>query len=261
MPVVLTGDVHHHIPSADRRHARESESELAVEYARIAEGYGLNVTLFVTGLAVRKDSDAARPLASMDQVEIGGHGWDAFQPRWLYRPLARASGSPHGYRRWQQRKIVRTCEVLERFCGVPVRSWRDHAYVHDRNTAALLAEAGIVAWSDEVDRDRAHPYVHSSGVVVLPLNTLPDHENLYHGDRTLESVKDGSSVTAAEWLERVLGEVEHVESQGGIATILAHPLCMKVVDDWKTFRLLCEGLAGYPSLFATDAARAVTDAS
>jgi hypothetical protein len=260
MPVVLTGDVHHHIPSADRRHARESESELAVEYARIAEGYGLNVTLFVTGLAVRKDSDAARPLASMDQVEIGGHGWDAFQPRWLYRPLARASGSPQGYRRWQQRKIVRTCEVLERFCGAQVRSWRNHAYVHDRHTAALLAEAGIAAWSDEVDLERTHPYVHGSGLVVLPLNTLPDHENLFHGDRTPESVQDGRALTAAEWLQRVLDGVEEIHARDGTATVMAHPLCMKVVDDWRTFRSLCEGLAGYPSLFAADAARAATDA-
>ncbi len=259
MPVVLTGDVHHHIPSADRRHARESESELAVDYARIAEAHGLNVTLFFTGLAVRNDPEDGRPLTSMDHVEIGGHGWDAFQPRWLYRPLARASGSPHGFRRWQRRLIARTCSAIERFSGAPVQSWRDHAYVHDQHTAALLAEAGIVAWSDEVDLTLTHPYVHGSGLVVLPLNTLPDHENLYHGDRTPESVPDGRALTAEEWLQRVLDGVDEVHGRGGTATVMAHPLCMKVLDNWETYRLLCEGLARYPSLLAADAARAATD--
>jgi hypothetical protein len=36
---------------------------------------------------------------------------------------------------------------------------------------------------------------------------------------------------------------------------------MKVVDDWQTFRLLCEGLAGYPSVLAADAATAATTSS
>lgn len=261
MPVVLTGDVHHHIPSADRRHASESECALAVEYARIALEHGLRVTLYLTGRAVQDDREDARWLLSMDSVELAGHGWDAFQPRWLYRPLARMSGSPHGFRRWQRRTIARTCEAIESFCGRPVRSWRNHAYLHDLHTPALLAQAGIVTWSDDVDPARTHPYVHESGLVVLPINTLPDHENLYHGDRTPESVRDGSSVAADEWLQRVLGDVEYVHSQGGTATIMAHPLCMKVVDDWGTFRSLCAGLARYPSLQATEAAGVLEHAS
>lgn len=254
MPVVLTGDVHHHIPSADRRHAVESESALAVEYARIAELHGLKVTLFFTGRALRDDVADASPLLSMETIEIGGHGWDAFTPRWLYRPLALLSGSPHGYRSWQRHTIARTCAAVERFAGKPARSWRNHAYVHDANTPALLADAGIVAWSDEVDVARARPYLHETGLIVLPLNTIPDHENLYHGDRTPESLDDTPSLYPTEWCRRVLEGVDLVLADRGVATILAHPLCMKVVDDWGTFDALCAGLAGHRSLFATEAA-------
>jgi hypothetical protein len=253
MPIVVTGDVHHWIPSADRRHADESESALAVDYARIAERHGIRVTLYVTGSALRRDGGDARPLASMDTVELGGHGWDAFQPRVLYRPLARVSGSPHGFRRWQQRGIARTCEVIERFAGSPVRSWRDHAYVHDEHTAALLADAGITSWSDEVDLGRTHPHVDDSGLVVLPMNTLPDHENLYHGDHA-PGAREDAALHAPEWSGRVVERVLAVDAADGVATILAHPLCMKVVDDFVTFDRVCGQLAGLESLFATEAA-------
>jgi hypothetical protein len=257
MPVVLTGDVHHHIPSSDRAHAAESESELALEYARIAEQHGLKVTLFFTGRALRDDVADALPLLSMENVEIGGHGWDAFTPRWLYRPLGRLSGSPHGPPSWQRRSIVRTCAVVERLTAKPVRSWRDHAYTRDANTARLLVDAGIVAWSDEVDLARRRPYAHESGLVVLPINTPPDHENLYHGDRTPETLGDTRSLSPAEWRTRVLEAVDATIADGGVATILAHPLCMKVVDGWDTFEALCTSLAGRPSMFATEAAKAV----
>jgi hypothetical protein len=254
MAVVLSGDVHHYIPSSDRRHAVESESALAVEYARIAERHGLKVTLFFTGRALRDDIADAGPLLSMDTVEIGGHGWDAFRPRWLYRPLAKLSGSPHGYRSWQRRTIARTCAAIERVTGAPPKSWRNHAYVHDTHTAGLLAEAGIVAWSDHVDLARARPYIHESGLVVLPMNTIPDHESLYHGDRTPDAPRAAGSLLATEWCEHVLEGVEQTLAAGGTATILAHPLCMKVVDDWATFEALCAGLSRYPSMLATEAA-------
>jgi hypothetical protein len=254
MPVALTGDVHHYIPSADRRHAVESESELAVACAQIAERHGLKFTLFFTGRAIRADAADAFPLRSMDTVEIGGHGWDAFFPRWLYRPLARVSGSPHGFRSWQRRSIARTCAAIESFAGTPARSWRNHAYAHDPHTPGLLAEAGIEVWSDQVDEGLTYPYLHQSGLVVLPLNTLPDHENLYHGDRTPDTLRDAAALTPAEWRAQVVEGVERIHAENGVATIMAHPLCMKVVDDLETFVALCGDLARYPSLFASEAA-------
>jgi hypothetical protein len=257
MPVVLTGDVHHFIPSADRRHTAETESALAVEYARVAERHGLKVTLFFTGRALQKDAADSRPLLSMENVEIGGHGWDAFTPRWLYRPLARLSGSPQGYAWWQRAMIKRTCAVVERFAGRPARSWRNHAYVNDAHTPRLLADAGIVAWSDAVDLGRKGPYVHDTGLVVLPMNTLPDHENLYHGDRTPEALGDTPSLYPAEWRARVVAAADAVLADGGVATILAHPLCMKVADGWETFEALCADLAPRPSLFAAEAVEGV----
>lgn len=254
MPVVLTGDVHHWIPSADRRHADETESALAVECAQIAEAHGLKLTLYLTGRAARDNAAEARELAALESVEIGGHGWDAFHPRWLYRPLARIGRSPHGPSAWQRRMISKTCKELERLSGTAPATWRNHAYLHDSDTPRLLVEAGVTSWSDRVDLAQTHPYTDASGLVVLPLNTPPDHENLFHGDRTPQALGARSALQPHEWRDRVLADVDRVHSAGGTATIMAHPLCMRVVDDWQTFTSLCEGLSRYPSLFATEAA-------
>ena len=254
--VVLTGDVHHSIGDADQEFTHCSEAALAADYATIAARHGLKVTLFFTGRAVIEDGDDARALWAMDSVEIGGHGWNAFKPRLWHGILSRVLGSPHGPAWLQQRMIRRTCAVLERCVGRQVRSWRNHAYRHDQETPRLLAAADIRAWSDEVNADRRHPYRHPSGVSVLPINTTPDHEYLRHGAWPRESATlqwGGPAYDADEWRTLVCTQVDAIVRAGGIATVLAHPLCMKIVDNWATFERLCAFLSHYPCLHAQQA--------
>jgi len=256
MSVVLTGDVHHAIGNADQAFTDRSEAALAVEYAARAARHGLKVTLFFTGRAGLDDGADARALFAMENVEIGGHGWDAFTPRLWHGMLNRVLGSPHGPARWQQRMIRRTCDVLERCAGRAVRSWRNHAYRHDRETPRLLAAADIRVWSDEVNLDRPHPYRHPSGVVVLPINTTPDHEYVRHGGWPRESAAlqwGGPAYDADEWCTRVCAQTAAIVRAGGVATILAHPLCMQLLDDWATFERLCAFLSRYPTLHAQEA--------
>ena len=256
MSVVLTGDVHHSIGNADQAFTHRSEAALAVDYATIAARHGLKVTLFFTGRAVLEDGAAARALWVMDSVEIGGHGWNAFKPRLWHGMLRRVLGSPHGPAWLQQRMIRRTCITLQRCTGRPVRSWRNHAYRHDGETPRLLAAADIRVWSDEVNPDRRHPYGDRSGVVVLPINTTPDHEYVRHGAWPRESATlqwGGPAYDADEWRTRVCAQVETIVQAGGVATILAHPLCMQILDNWATFERLCAFLSDYPCLHAHQA--------
>jgi hypothetical protein len=264
MTVVLTGDVHQWIDSGDRRHAAETECALALEYARIAGRHGLKVTLFVTGLAVREDEAGIRSLLREENVEVGGHGWDSFRPRWRYRATNRLFGSQHGPAAMQSRMVRRTCAAIERVIGKHVTSWRNHAYCRDEHTPASLEKAGIRVWSDEVDRRRVAPYSHSSRLAILPINTTPDHEHLYHGDQTVETIpapQRSGYDHPDEWRVRVEEQVEEIVADGGTATILAHPLCMKVVDDWQTFEKLCSRLSAHSSSWAREAASAVEEPS
>jgi Polysaccharide deacetylase len=254
--VVLTGDVHQWIESADRAYAKERESELAVEYARIAARHGLKVTLFFTGRAVIEDPSSVRALLDEGNVELGGHGWDSFRPAWRYQILRRLFGSPHGPRVAQSRMVLRTCATIERVTGRRVHSWRDHAYHFDSYTPQVLADAGVRVWSDEVDPLRPGPYRHISGIVSLPINTTPDHEHVYHGGQSVAtvSVDRRSQYSSPDaWRAQVLRQTASLVERGGTATILAHPLCMKVFDDWRTFELLCSSLASFHSSWAREA--------
>jgi len=256
MTVVLTGDVHHAIGSSDQRFVIQSEPVLSVEYAAIAARHGIKVTLFLTGRAVVEDGVAARDLLTMEHVEIGGHGWDALRPEWWHGLLSRLMGSPHGPPWLQQKMIQRTCIAIENCGHRPVRSWRNHAYRHDEHTPRLLAEAGITVWSDQVRSEQLKPHRHPAGILSLPINTLPDHEHLYHGARTPEFVAiegRGPSYPPDVWCDQVCAQVEKIVSAGGVATLLAHPICMKVADDFATFERLCIFLSSYPSLSASEA--------
>ena len=114
----------------------------------------------------------------------------------------------------------------------------------------------------EVDPDRLGPYRHQDGVTILPINTTPDHEHLFHGGQTEETIppaRRSQYYVADAWRERVVQETETIVGRGGVATILAHPLCMKVVDDWRTFERLCSELSGYPSAWATETAESAPE--
>jgi peptidoglycan/xylan/chitin deacetylase (PgdA/CDA1 family) len=252
--VVLSGDIHHAIRAGDQTRTDRSESELALEYVSIAERHGLKTTLFVTGTCAIEAESEIRKLASARSVEIGGHGWDAFQPAWRYRFVNRAWGSPHGSATAQRRMVKRTCQTIARVARRPIRSWRNHAYLHDCNTAAALAAADVCVWSDVLAGDCFFPYRHAAGPVVLPINTTPDHEHVFHGPLTAEAVdeRQGSYLSIDEWYERVSLEVARITAAGGIATILAHPICMAVADGFATFERLCQFLESFPTLWALE---------
>jgi hypothetical protein len=249
--IVLTGDVHHTIAAADQAYTQSSEAALAIEYAQIAARHGLKTTQFVTGRAVVEFESAIRALAALDNVALGGHGWDAFQPDLRYRIIRRASGSVHGPRAHQRWSVRRTQRALERTTDRPVDTWRNHAYTHDTNTPFVLAAEGVVAWSDVVDTTITRPYRHPAGLVVLPINTTPDHERMYHGGQTPATVGDRARLYKVdEWCEQVIAEAQSIVEAGGIATILAHPICMQVADDWRAFDRLCAQLSRFQSLWA-----------
>jgi hypothetical protein len=258
--IVLTGDVHQWIESADRTYTDATECRLALEYARIAAHHGLKVTLFFTGRAIIEDPASVKALLREESVEFAGHGWDSFRPEWRYRTVNKIFGSPHGSRAMQARMVRRTCATIERAAGPRVLSWRNHAYRFDRHTPRVLADAGVLVWSDDVDPEQIRPYRDGS-VTVLPINTTPDHEHVYHGEQTVERVSAAGRSDYDHphaWVERISQQVESIVQPGGVATILAHPMCMKVADDWRTFERLCERLSHYPSAWAVEAAGATT---
>jgi len=253
--ICLTGDVHHvGMDTRDQAHLDGTEVEAAIEYAEIAAAYGVPVTLFCTGKCIEEDPEGMATLASMDGVELGGHNYWAFTTpvHDAWRALGKVTGgrvgSWMGPRRFQAHEIRRTVAAFEAL-GVRIASWRDHAYRHDDHTVDLLADHGITHFSDAVEPGgnvRAQ-----SGLTVVPINTPPDHEHVYHAFRTPEFVAEDDfsgpfgddSRSPDEWVEWVLDHVERRREAGDVATVLAHPACMELADGLAAFEGLCERLA------------------
>jgi peptidoglycan/xylan/chitin deacetylase (PgdA/CDA1 family) len=269
--ICLTGDIHHSgfryrefpnprledLPPPRRPYVALSEAEVTREYLDIAREAGLKVTLFVTGLAVRRDWAAVRALAG-DDVEVGGHTYRAFQPLRLHDWFKRLAGSFYGPRWFQRWDVERTLVVIRRRLGTPAVSWRTHAYASDATTRRVLEHLGVRVLSDRVDLGALGPSPLTAGLVALPINVLPDHEHLYHAERTpsaLAAARTARAVYhAGEWLTEVKRQVDAVEQRGGVATLLVHPLCMFTLDRFQTFRALCRFLSGRQSLLGREAA-------
>jgi len=256
MTICLTGDVHHlSMETRDQAHLDRTEVDAALEYARIARSYDLSATLFLTGRCGVEEPDRCRQLGEQHGIEIGGHNYYAFRapvlgrkPYGLCRKLFGVD-APAFVQRWEVR---RTRRVLGALSGEPVTSWRDHGYRHDSNTTTVLREQGITHFSDDVTPERTDVY-EKDGLVCAPINVLPDHEHLYHGDRTPEYVAQlewsnaftDRSYEPDDWLDRVLDGIERIRQDGGTATVLAHPACMDIVDGFDVFERLCSHLSEY----------------
>jgi hypothetical protein len=255
MTVCLTGDVHHmSMETRDQAYMDRTEVEVAIDYAEIAAEFNVPVTLFLTGRTAVEEPERVEQLAAMDNVEIGGHNFWAFDTvvHSAWRAVGKMTGgrvgSWNGPRTFQGWEITKTLNAFAEL-NVDITSWRDHAYRHDGNTADLLAERGITHFSDAIGPDEsAH---RTEDLTVVPINTPPDHEHVYHAFRTPEFVSEadfeGPFGTESQevdawvgWVEECIGEVQE---RGDVATVLAHPSCMWLADELDGFESLVEEIA------------------
>ena len=249
--VCLTGDVHHmSLKTRDQSFLRRTEANAAEIYAKICEKNGIQATLFLTGKLISQEKKTTNTLAEMDHLELGGHGFDGFQPRIFYKLSYRLLGRKNGPRIWQRQQVGKTLRLLESLKGDRVLSWRNHALRHDINTPEILREFGIEFWSDIVKREEFAPY-YASGLVCVPINTIMDHDTMVHGRQTKKSMAVAAQqgkiakrdiCSPEEWLNKVLCDVDAITQKGGVATILAHPACMEIANGFETFKTLCNEL-------------------
>lgn len=243
--ICLTGDIHHMgMKTRDQDYLSGTEAGAALRFMDIAERYGLKATLFATGKLFRDETDVMEELIGYGNLEIGGHNYYAFKPRLPFKISKRVAGLANGPYFYQSYEVSRTIRTITEATGKEVVSWRNHGYRNDCNTEDILAKQGIRFYSDEVALNRWNPYTRN-GLTIVPINILPDHDFISHGGLTAEP----ELITADQWLEIVKGQIDTIAAANGIATILAHPACMEIVDDFITFRRLARHISQYKSLF------------
>jgi hypothetical protein len=235
------------LDTRDQPYMGRTELEAAVEYAEIAGSYAVPVTLFITGKAVDEEPAAVDTLAAMEHVELGGHNYYAFDTL-VHKASRGLLGSWNGPRPFQGWEITRTIDAFAAH-DVDITAWRDHAYRHDDNTASLLTDRGITHFSDAVGPDER--VQTERGLTVVPINTPPDHEHVYHAFRTEEFVAESyfegpfgtDSHDVDDWLSWVRAAIDDAIDADQPATVLAHPSCMDIADRLATFERLCATVA------------------
>jgi hypothetical protein len=240
----------------DQSFLRGTEIDSARTYVEIASRYGVRKTLFITGKCVVEESDKIRSLIMDDTLELGGHTYFAFKPRLFYKLSNRILKLKNGPYFVQMLDITWTIRAFLKYLNYDIISWRNHAYRNDRNSPKILHKSGIEYFSDACSPDFIQPFREFS-LIYVPINVLPDHDYIYHGSRTqgsfdetvlLKSAFKVSAMPIDKWFEIVATQITRVVDMGGVATILAHPSCMEIADNFKTFQKLCEFISQYENL-------------
>jgi peptidoglycan/xylan/chitin deacetylase (PgdA/CDA1 family) len=273
--ICLTGDVHH--MSLCTKESKflppgVTEVQVAQRYVQLLEQYGVKATLYVTGMCYVTERRELAPVVRSPLVEVGGHSFWARQPRKLFDWYGRRTGNWNGPRWFQAWDIRRNIAVCRSMCGQAPVSWRAHSYMTDPNTYPLLARYGVRCVSDAIEKGTLQPRRLPEGVISHPINVIPDHDHLYHAHRTPEFVAAANqrgygaddfgavSYTIAEWGELVAAQAEAIDAQGGVATVLAHPICMYIADEFATFGRLLQRWQGRRHVWAREITAPVGEA-
>jgi hypothetical protein len=236
--IFLTGDVHDMGPGMKdqmRLSHGLTEVKLCQTYLEYANAHNIRPTLFFTGRAVETEANVVRTLAHRYRFEVGGHTYSISGHRVARGLSRRFLGLANGPYWLQQRDMSRTLCCLRDCLRETVTAWRNHAYRTDRNTYRIAASLGIRQISNTVTGLEGRARV-IDGILEVPINTLPDHESLGHGEH--ERVCRSSE----EWVDRVLQQIEYHQGRGMPSVILAHPLCMFIEDNFAAFKRLCAAI-------------------
>jgi len=263
--ICLTGDIHHSsLRTGNQEHCDIPEVRVAARALRMLEEAHVRVTFFVSGLSFAEEWPDLRPICESENVEIGGHNWSCFQPAWLHRAAKKLMGSYNGPAWMQRRDAARTIAIAKQKAGRTIRSWRNHMYMHGPFTEAALAAEGIRFCSDGVRAKARGPEWHPAGLYNVPLNVIPDHEHLYHAERTREWVRrwtkryrfcddfGSRSYGVEEWTDIALECLGQNEQRGAISTLLIHPITLYLCDGFKSFRRILDFLAARQTIFMGD---------
>jgi peptidoglycan/xylan/chitin deacetylase (PgdA/CDA1 family) len=264
--ICLTGDLHHAtLRTGNQQHADDSEIRIAARFLRLLEERDLKMTFFISGRSFDEEWEDLVDIVDHPLVEFGGHNYSCFTPAIWHRFWNKAIGSYNGPRWYQRLDAQRTIRAIERRTGKIIRLWRNHMYMHGPYTEEVLSSCGIVCCSDGVQADASGPTQHPSGIWNFPLNVIPDHEHIYHAERTPEWVRrwqaryawsddfGPDSYYVDEWVDRVLECLARNEARGAVSNMIIHPITLYLADRFASVGRILDFLAEHRSLHVTEA--------
>lgn len=263
--ICLTGDIHHMtLGTQNQKHSDITEMDACSQFLHLLEDAGVKVTFFISGKCFTEEWDSLKCICESPLVQIGGHNYDCFENELWHRINKKLWGSYNGPRWYQKRDALKTIDIIKEKCDITINAWRNHMYMHGPHTENVLHECGIDVCADGVQKDANGMIPHPSGLLNFPLNVMPDHEHLYHAERTPEWVKNWQkrynwsddygphSYYIEQWTERVLDELQRHEENAIISHMIIHPITMYLCDNFTCFTRILEFLASHETVHVND---------
>ena len=232
--IIFTGDIHNMtMNGGDQILLRNFDSvntevKLCKTFLEILNKYDFKPILFFTAKAIIEEEDYIKFLLKNYDFYVGGHTFSAYKPKLLYRSLFRLFGTYYPLKFFQDIDIKKTKQIINDKLAVNTVLWRNHAYFNDKNTNELLMKNNFKIVSNLVDLNIHRPF-DKDNITVLPINTYPDHEFLFHSTDHL------SDWSLAKWYDLNFEQIKNILQNNGIATLLTHPLCIYLEDKFASF--------------------------
>lgn len=263
--ICLTSDIHHSsLCTGNQQHCDLPEIQVARRSLELIEKAGIKTTFFISGKSFVEEWEDLKPICRHPLVEVGGHNYSCFQPELLHRVWNRLLGSYNGPAWVQRRDAQRTIDIIRRRTGRTIRSWRNHMYMHGPYTEEVLSRCGLQVCSDGVRKNTAGFEWHSTGLLNLPINVIPDHEHLYHAERTPEWVErwvrrygwsddfGSQSYFIRDWTEVVLERLRQNEESGVLSVMIVHPITMYLCDQFASFQKILDFITDRETLHVSE---------
>ncbi|GAB4226590.1 MAG: hypothetical protein Tsb0021_02720 [Chlamydiales bacterium] len=264
--ICLTGDIHHSSLRTGNQQASDiTEIQTAQRYLDILREANVKVTFFISGKSFQEEWDDLKPIAESPLVSVQGHNFSCFTPIIWHRVWNKFTGNYNGPAWYEKRDVQKTIEIIQKKTGRRITCWRNHMYKHSTNTDRILTELDIEICSDFVRKQSLEPWKSNQGVWHFPINVIPDHEHLYHAERTPEWVewwkkryrwKDdfgSDSYYVEEWVELVVERLKENEKKEAISTLIIHPITMYLCDKFKSFERIIGFIESRRNVFLPEA--------
>ena len=263
--ICITSDIHHmSLNTGNQQHCDITEVETALLFLKLLDKYDLKATFFISGKTFAEEWEALKPICESPGLEIGGHTYDCFEPELWHRVWNKINGSYNGPAWYQKRDVKRTIDIIQKKTGRKITSWRNHMYMHGPFTEKVLSDAGILICSDGVKKNALQPQKHETGIYNFPINIIPDHEHLYHAERTPEWVEawvkrynwsddfGSASYDINTWAELVLNGLKDNLKKGVVSNIIIHPITMYLCDRFEAIEKVLSFISEHQTLFISE---------
>ena len=127
-------------------------------------------------------------------------------------------------------------KIIKKRIGVDIIYWRNHGYRSDKNTNKILDSLNFKYVSNDVNQQSYYEEIKLNNLISRPINTFPDHENLHH------SSEHKGGINPDEWVSLNTINIKKIIKDKGLATLLLHPLCMYLENEFTYMKKLLYNL-------------------